>query len=79
MPAKSKKQRKFMGMVHAVQQGKMKAPSANISKAAKSMTQKQSGDFAKTKETKLPVKKAKRKPTYSQVAKSVRKTQGHNY
>lgn len=49
-----------MGIVHAVQKGKMKAPSAAVAKAASSMTQKQSGDFAKTKEKGLPMKIKKR-------------------
>ena len=61
MPSKSKKQRKFMGMVHAVQKGDMKSPSKEVSKTAGSMTTKQSGDFAKTKEKGLPVKTKKKK------------------
>ena len=36
MPAKSKAQQKFMGMVHASQKGEMK-PKGAVSKAAKSI------------------------------------------
>lgn len=61
MPAKSKKQRKFMGMVHAVQKGEIKAPSAKVAKAAKSMSKKSSKDFAKTPEKGLPTKVKKTK------------------
>ena len=57
MTAESKKQRRLMGMVHAVQKGEMKAPSAKVKAIAKSMSLKQSGDYAKTKESKLPMKK----------------------
>lgn len=75
MPAVSKKQRKFMGMVHAVQKGDIKAPSKEISKAAGSMTAKQSKDFAKTKEKGLPMRK--KHPSMAMVKKSLSKTMGH--
>jgi hypothetical protein len=54
--AVSKQQQKFMGMVHAVQKGKMKAPSKLIAKTAKSMSDKAAGDFAATKHKGLPTK-----------------------
>jgi hypothetical protein len=54
--AVSKQQQKFMGMVHAVQKGKMKAPSKLIAKTAKSMSDKAAGDFAATKHKGLPAK-----------------------
>lgn len=63
MPAESKKQRRFMGMVHAVQKGEISSPSPAVTKAAKSMTTKQSGDFARTKERGLPMRKKKKKTT----------------
>lgn len=56
MPAKSKKQQRFMGMVSAVQKGDMDSPSDDISAAAKSMSKKDVGDFAKTKHEGLPEK-----------------------
>jgi len=54
--AVSKKQQKFMGMVHAVQKGDMKAPSKEVAKVAKSMPKKAAKDFAKTKHKGLPEK-----------------------
>jgi hypothetical protein len=56
MPAKSKKQQRFMGMVRAVQKGEMKSPSKKISEAAKSMSKKDVKDYAKTKHEGLPNK-----------------------
>lgn len=61
MPAKSKKQRKFMGMVHAVQKGDIAAPSEKVAKAAKSMSKSSARDFTKTKEKGLPTRKKKGK------------------
>jgi hypothetical protein len=52
--AVSKAQQKFMGMVHAVQKGKMKAPSKDVAKTAKGMTKKAAKDFASTKHKGLP-------------------------
>ena len=54
MPSKSRAQQRFMGMVHAVQQGKMKAPSAEVAKAAKSIPQTAVKEFASTKSNNLP-------------------------
>lgn len=56
MPAESKKQRRFMGMVHAVQTGEIKAPSPEVARAAKTMKKSDAKDFAKTKEKGLPMK-----------------------
>jgi putative hemolysin len=53
----SKKQQRFMGMVHATKKGDMKAPSPEVAKAAASMTGKEAKDFAKTKHKGLPEKK----------------------
>lgn len=58
MPAKSKKQQKFFGVVRAVQKGE-KSPdevSPAAKKAAKSMSKKDVKDFAKTKSKNLPDK-----------------------
>jgi hypothetical protein len=57
--AVSKKQQRFMGMVHATQKGK-KAPSKEVGKVAKTMKKSDAEDFAKTKHKGLP-EKAKKK------------------
>jgi hypothetical protein len=56
MPAKSKAQQKFMGMVHAAQKGE-KPASPEVAKAAKGMSKKAAKDFASTKHKGLPEKK----------------------
>ena len=58
MPAKSKKQQKFMGMVHALQKGSIKPSdvSAKVKKTAKSMKKKDTEEFASTKHKGLPTK-----------------------
>jgi len=58
--ATSKKQQKFMGMVHAAQKGK-KPASKEVAKTAKSMGKKDAEDFASTKHKGLPEKKTKKK------------------
>ena len=57
MPAVSKAQQRFMGMVHATQKGDMDAPSKEVAKAADGMTSKDSKEFASTKHAGLPDKK----------------------
>jgi hypothetical protein len=57
MPAVSKAQQRFMGMVHAVQKGDMEAPSSEVEKAADSMKKSDAKDFASTKHAGLPNKK----------------------
>jgi len=54
MPAQSKAQQRFMGMVHATQKGEMDNPSTEVEKAADSMTDKAAKDFASTKHKGLP-------------------------
>jgi tetrahydrodipicolinate N-succinyltransferase len=56
MPAVSKAQQRFMGMVYAVKKGEMSAPSSEVAKAAASMSKKDAKDFASTKHKKLPNK-----------------------
>jgi hypothetical protein len=58
MPAKSKQQQKFMGLVYALKKGDIKPSdvSQDVRDAAKSMTKKQTKDFAGTKHTNLPNK-----------------------
>jgi len=60
MPAKSTKQQRLMGMVHATQTGQIKNPSEKVAKLAKSMTKKSASDYASTKHKGLP-KKVKKK------------------
>ena len=54
MPAQSKAQQRFMGMVHAAQKGDLEDPSKEVEKAADSMTDKAAKDFASTKHKGLP-------------------------
>jgi hypothetical protein len=56
--AVSKKQQKFMGMVHAAQKGE-KPASKEVAKVAKTMKKKDAKDFASTKHKGLPEKKKK--------------------
>jgi hypothetical protein len=56
--AVSKKQQRFMGMVHAAQKGE-KPASKEVAKTAKTMKKKDAEDFAKTKHKGLPEKKKK--------------------
>jgi len=52
----SKKQQRFMGMVHAAQKGE-KPASTEVAKVAKNMKKKDAKDFASTKHKGLPEKK----------------------
>jgi hypothetical protein len=56
MPAKSKAQQKFMGMVHAAQKGE-KPASKEVAKVAKTIPKKSAKDYAETKHKGLPEKK----------------------
>ena len=57
MPALSKKQQRFMGMVYATKKGEMDNPSPEVQKAADSMKKSDAKDFASTKHKGLPEKK----------------------
>jgi len=57
MPAVSKKQQRFFGMVRAAQKGEMENPSPEISKVAASTSMSSVKKFAKTKHKGLPEKK----------------------
>jgi hypothetical protein len=63
MPAKSKKQQKAAGAALAAKRGeRSKSSLKGASKQmAKSMTEKELRDFAKTKRKKLPTRKTKKK------------------
>ena len=58
MPASSKQQQKFMGMVHALKKGDIKPSdvSQSVKDAAKSMSKKDAKDFASTPQKGLPRK-----------------------
>jgi len=59
MPAVSKQQQRFMGLVYALKKGDVKPSdvSKDVKDAAKSMTTKQAKDFAGTEHKGLPTKK----------------------
>ena len=61
MPSKSKKQQRFMGMVHAYQKGELKGASPEIKKAAETINPDDATHFAETKHKGLPEKVRKKK------------------
>ena len=72
MPAVSKAQQRFFGMVRATQKGEMASPSSEVSKAAASMSKSDVKDFAKTKHKGLPEKKVKKESFETGVQKARR-------
>jgi hypothetical protein len=72
MPAQSKAQQRFMGMVHAVQKGDMEAPSKEVEKAADSMTKKDAKDYASTSHKGLSNKKESMKITKERLKELVK-------
>lgn len=68
--AVSKKQQRFMGMVHAAQKGE-KPASKEVGKVAKTMKKSDAEDFAKTKHKGLPEKKKKEEVEETTVAGNV--------
>ena len=60
MPAQSKKQQRFMGMVYAAKKGDKPASKA-VAEAAKSITKSEAKDYASTKTKDLPMKVGKKK------------------
>jgi len=74
MPAVSKAQQRFMGMVHAVKKGEMAAPSPEVAQAAASMKKKDAKDFASTKHKGLPEKKKVEEGIGLAVARAIDKT-----
>ena len=63
MPAVSKAQQRFMGMVYATKKGDMTNPSPEVAQAAASMKKSDAKDFASTKHKKLPEKKVAKEET----------------
>ncbi len=61
-PAVSKKQQRFMGMVHAAQEGG-EAASPEVAKAAKTISKKAAKEFASTSTKDLPVRTMSHKIT----------------
>lgn len=56
MPSKSKKQQRFMGMIHAFQKGDLKNASPSVKKASKRIDPEDAKHFASTKHKGLPEK-----------------------
>ena len=74
MPAVSKAQQRFMGMVYATKKGDMTNPSPEVAQAAASMKKSDVKDFASTKHKKLPEKKVAKEATdFSQRDKIMKK------
>ena len=74
MPAVSKAQQKFFGIVRAIQKGEIAPTTPETAKAAASMKKKDVKDFASTKHKNLPDKKVeKEEVNYSQRDKVMKK------
>jgi len=74
MPAVSKKQQRFFGMVRAAQKGEMENPSPEVAKVASSANVSDVKKFAKTKHKGLPEKKVSKEATdFSQRDKIMKK------
>ena len=73
MPAKSKAQQKFMGMVHRAQKGE-KPASATVAKVAKKMKKTDAEDYASTKHKGLP-----KKVTVKEVSKWLKSLEEFRY
>ena len=63
MPALSKKQQRFFGIVRAIQKGEMVPTTPETAKAAADMKKSDVKDFASTKHKGLPEKKVKKEET----------------
>ena len=63
MPAVSKKQQRFFGMVRAAQKGEMENPSPEVAQAAASASMSDVKKFASTKHKGLPEKKVAKEET----------------
>ena len=74
MPAVSKKQQKFFGIVRAIQKGEMAPTTPETAKVAADMKKSDVKDFASTKHKKLPEKKVAKEATdFSQRDKIMKK------
>ena len=72
MPAVSKKQQRFFGIVRAIQKGEMAPTTPETAKAAADMKKSDVKDFASTKHKGLPEKKVKKESFESGVQKARR-------
>jgi len=72
MPAVSKAQQRFFGMVRATQKGEMENPSTEVAQAASSMSKSDVKKFAKTKHKGLP-SKVKEETKYDRYDKEKKK------
>jgi hypothetical protein len=79
MPSKSKSQQRFMGMVHAYKKGELKNASADVKKAAKSMSKKDTKDFASTKHKGKPEKVKQETKVRSLIRKMVREMMAEDF
>ena len=83
MPALSKKQQRFFGIVRAIQKGEMAPTTPETAKAAADMKKKDVKDFASTKHKGLPEKKvSKEEKDFSQkdkIMKRVKSLHKHLY
>ena len=69
MPAVSKAQQKFFGIVRAIQKGEMAPTTPETAKAAADMKKSDVKDFASTKHKKLPEKKVSEETKYDRYDK----------
>jgi hypothetical protein len=70
----SKKQRRFMGMVHAVQAGEIAPPSGNIAAAAKTIPQAVAKEIGSAKEKGLPERaKGSKRGTSGTISGAIKK------
>ena len=74
MPAVSKKQQRFFGIVRAIQKGEMAPTTPETAKAAATMKKKDVKDFASTKHKGLPEKKEVEEGVGLAVARAIDKT-----
>ena len=79
MPAKSKAQQRFFGMVRAAQKGEG-ASSPEVAKVADEISNKDAKDFAKTKHKGLPEKKKMKEETstYEKLKKKIGSKEKHD-
>ena len=74
MPAVSKKQQKFFGIVRAIQKGEMAPTTPETAKVAATMKKKDVKDFASTKHKGLPEKKKVEEGIGLSLARAIDKT-----
>ena len=74
MPALSKKQQKFFGIVRAIQKGEMAPTSPETAKAAETMKKSDVKDFASTRHKGLPEKKKVEEGIGLDIARAIDKT-----